>query len=612
MKKILSLVLLLFVIGSTSAQQDNYTVIRESRVGCLPDGIEFQSQAEVDNFAINYPDCNTILGNVYIDGEDITNLNALININRIEEELTFYMMDFYNFTSSGLDSLHYTGGLLFDWNEPMHLEGLHNLDTVNGHLIVYAGYGNVNLSGLDNLKHISGNLMIEWTSDLSSLNGLEQLHSIGGSLVLGNNDISDISALNNLDTVGGYLSIYGNHSLTSLEALSNVNSSLLTGLNIFGNSNLSVCDVPFICEYLSNPTGPVNIYNNGTGCNNPSEIADSCGFSLSCLPFGHYHLTSQPDVDNFWQDYPGCNILYGGLTIKGEGISNLSGLIGITGINGGVDISYTSLTDLSGLDSLHYITGELQLGWWEGGYNPELVNFNGLGNLESIGGTFMVMYNPSLQSFQGLESLHSVGEFIANGNDILSSFEGLNALDTVNGPFQISGNPVESLAPFENVRYIKGELDITDSPLLTSLTGLDNATISRLIIRSNPMLSECDIKSVCDFLAFPVGYAIINNNSTRCNSREEVEYECTTGLTELAGDHLFLYPNPAKDFLMIKLAENSNVESLTIYSSSGQVVLNQSFSADSPWINISSLPCGLYMVGITGEIEYWGKFMKIE
>lgn len=612
MRKLLPLVILLFIVGNLSAQQDNYQVIRESRVGCLPNGIEFQTQAEVDNFAIIYPDCNTILGNVTVQGEDITNMNALININRIEGELVFFTMDYYNFTSSGLDSLHYTGGLLFDWNEPMHLEGFHNLDTINGNFGLYACSGIDNLSGLDNLKYISGDFGIQWTNDLSNLHGLEQLHFIGGSLHLGvNNDISDISALSNLDTIGGHLSLHGNQSLTSLDALNNLSCSLTEGIYISGNSNLSVCDVPFICEYLSNPTGPVSIYSNAPGCNNPSEIADSCGFTLECLPYGSYHLTSQEDVDNFWSDYTGCTVLNGGLEINGGDITNLTGLLGISGVNGGVSISSTSLTDLSGLDSLQFITGGLQLGWWEGEYNPELINFNGLGNLQTIGGTFMVMYNPSLQSFQGLESLQSIGSIIVLGNDILSSFNGLNALDTVRGSFQLSGNPVENLAAFENLRYIQSELSITESPLLTSMAGLDSATFTRLEIRSNPQLSDCDIKSICDFLSLSGGYTIIENNATGCNSREEVEEECITGVNDVSSDlALLLYPNPAKDFLIIRLPEKYASGNVSVYSSSGQIMLTQKIEVNKPWIDISSLPNGLYILQLTGERLEWGKFMK--
>jgi len=44
---------------------------------CLPEGITFSNQAEIDNFQTNHPDCTEIEGGVLIEGNDITNLNGL-------------------------------------------------------------------------------------------------------------------------------------------------------------------------------------------------------------------------------------------------------------------------------------------------------------------------------------------------------------------------------------------------------------------------------------------------------------------------------------------------------------------------------------------------------
>ncbi len=44
---------------------------------CLPDGITFSTQEQIDNFQNNNPDCTEIEGNVLIEGNDITNLEGL-------------------------------------------------------------------------------------------------------------------------------------------------------------------------------------------------------------------------------------------------------------------------------------------------------------------------------------------------------------------------------------------------------------------------------------------------------------------------------------------------------------------------------------------------------
>jgi hypothetical protein len=44
---------------------------------CLPNGILFTRQSQIDSFQINYPNCAKIEGDVEIEGSDITNLNGL-------------------------------------------------------------------------------------------------------------------------------------------------------------------------------------------------------------------------------------------------------------------------------------------------------------------------------------------------------------------------------------------------------------------------------------------------------------------------------------------------------------------------------------------------------
>ena len=44
---------------------------------CLPEGITFSTQAEIDSFQINYPSCTEIEGDVTIEGWDIANINGL-------------------------------------------------------------------------------------------------------------------------------------------------------------------------------------------------------------------------------------------------------------------------------------------------------------------------------------------------------------------------------------------------------------------------------------------------------------------------------------------------------------------------------------------------------
>jgi hypothetical protein len=250
------------------------------------------------------------------------------------------------------------------------------------------------------------------------------------------------------------------------------------------------------------PTIPVNIYNNAPECNNPSIIASNCGVSFSCLPYGNYYVTTQAEAENFGSLYPGCSNINGNLTIVGDAITSLPGLIGITSINGSFNVGPTNnLINFSGLDSLKTITGGFQIGWWEGSYNNALVNFVGLGSLTSVG-RVEVINNQSLQNFEGLENLRTMGNMEIIYNDNLTSFQGLSNLDTIKGSLDVGGNAqLSDLSALLNLKRIEGWLDFRYNDLLISMYGLDSAKMDHISLRMNPQLSECDVKSICDFFS---------------------------------------------------------------------------------------------------------------
>ena len=63
MKRILLFAIGLFILNNVYAQT------------CLPDGITFNSQEAVDNFASNYPGCTSIEGDVIIN-ENVIKYNG--------------------------------------------------------------------------------------------------------------------------------------------------------------------------------------------------------------------------------------------------------------------------------------------------------------------------------------------------------------------------------------------------------------------------------------------------------------------------------------------------------------------------------------------------------
>jgi hypothetical protein len=273
---------------------------------CLPEGIEFYSQEQIDNFQTNYPGCTEIGGDVIISGTEITNLNGLNVLISIAGniDIGYNGMTPLLITLSGFDNLTSIGGYLkiYGNNNLIYLTGLENLTTIGGSLIIGQNLALTSLAGLENLTTVGGNLEIDSNSSLTSLVGLENLTTIGADLIIGSLPLTGLSGLENLSSIGG-------------------------NLWIAFNSFLSTCDAEWLCNYLSNPTGSINIYNNSPGCNNPAEIASYCGFAMPCLPFGNYYFINQAEIDNFQNDYPGCTELDGSVTIRDfdyDSITNLT------------------------------------------------------------------------------------------------------------------------------------------------------------------------------------------------------------------------------------------------------------------------------------------------
>ena len=64
--------------------------ITVSSQSCMPEGITFTSQEQIDIFQTNHPNCKDLEGDVIISGVDITNLNGLSVLTSIAGDLWIY------------------------------------------------------------------------------------------------------------------------------------------------------------------------------------------------------------------------------------------------------------------------------------------------------------------------------------------------------------------------------------------------------------------------------------------------------------------------------------------------------------------------------------------
>ena len=158
---------------------------------CPMGNITLTTQTQVDNFSTTYPGCTAVLGDLYISGADITNLNGL----------------------SGLTSV--AGNLGIEDNDMLlNVDGLSGITSVAGDLYIGANDQFTNINGLSGLTSVTGNLTIESNDMLTNVDGLSGLTSVGEDLyILFNNLLTNLDGLSGLTSVGGDLLISSNSLL---------------------------------------------------------------------------------------------------------------------------------------------------------------------------------------------------------------------------------------------------------------------------------------------------------------------------------------------------------------------------------------------------------------
>jgi|GEM_PF-2071340 len=494
-----------------------------------PGNITLHSQAEVNAFAVNFPDCTEISGTLYIGGSNsnITNLSPLSNITSVgnltvgNNVQLLNLDDISNITSVG-------GSITISNNSKLqNINGLSNLTGVGIRIDVSSNPKLQNINGFSNLASIGESLVIYDNALLQNLTGLNNLSSIGAALVIINNaKIQNLNSLSNLTGIGGELQISDNNLLTDISGIANIDPTTISGysgLYITDNPVLSVCNLPNLCSYIANPTSthPRTISDNAGDCITEWAMAVDC---LQECPAGDVILHSQAELNAFVATFPNCTEIVGNLYIgnnytpdywnyPGSNITSLSGLSNITSVAGRVTLEYNrQLNNLNGLSNLTSIGGDFILR-----ENDHLQNFNALGNLESIGGSFEVSYSNALQNFNGLSSLTDIGGGLSielnthlqnlsglsalttiggslkfYGNDILQNLNGLTALTSIGGLSISNNQALQNLSSLNNVTTINGNVNISYNDHLQNLDGLSNVTSinGQLQVTGNNLLTD--------------------------------------------------------------------------------------------------------------------------
>lgn len=382
-----------------------------------------------------------------------------------------------------------------------NLNGLENLSTLPNNLTIQNNDALTSLSGLENLSLLEGDLRIEGNELLSNLEGLNSLSNINGRLIIGgsssfdneNPNLETLTGLDVLEFVGGDVSIVANYSLSTLNGLLNLNN-YNGNLSIYHNLNLSSCAIDAICDRLQTNPSHATIYSNASGCTSTNEVSAGCDCIIDGLT-----ITSQSQIDNFKNIYPGCSVVQGHLVIEEAVTGNITSLAGLNQLlemEGLTIRNNSNLMTLAGLENLSKIEGS-GLNIYN---NSSLTSMEGLNNLQTVAADDAVISdNPALSSLSGLENLAQVDNLIISNNNLLQDLTGLGGLMSIIG-FEISNNEalvslaglhpsieqIVSLFLFDNSQLaelvnfnqpnIFSSININNCNSLTNVNGLENVT----------------------------------------------------------------------------------------------------------------------------------------
>ena len=471
---------------------------------CLPEGIHFTRQSQIDSFSIQYPGCTEIGGDVCIGNcldfvdSDITNLDGLHSLTSIKGKLTISQNPVLTSLQGLQNLLVIEDDLLISWNDILSsFEGLDQVRKMNGSFTLEWSTGIDTLSGFDMLDTIAGTLTMTYLWDLTSITAFSNLKYLGGYKLFGLNQLKSIPDMNHLRYLGDFvLSFNGLTDLPEFPLLSTINGDFhlngnfkLPAMRGFENINRVTGD--FIIEAAGEEiirgteTFNLDAFHALTDVDGSFRIhverLDTLdGFTALDSVGGYFSISGSNGVHTFPQHnqfkFIGGSIYLNALPM----LQNLDCLNGLEHINGGLSLSSCpNLTSLSSISHFDEYIGGFSLS------QMNLTNLSDLTNLKKIGGSLRISYCNSLTNLGGLENLDSIDGHI----------------------YIVSNLNLESL---EGIQHIDPQTIYAES-------------ISAIYIQDNPRLMTCNVASICEALRVLRRSYQIENNALGCDHISQIE-----------------------------------------------------------------------------------------
>ena len=234
--------------------------------------------------------------------------------------------------------------------------------------------------------------------------------------------------------------------------------------------------------------------------------------------------------------------------------------------------------------------------------NDSISNLSGLNNITYVGEHLGITGNPLLTSLAGLSSLEIVEEFVSIRAENLENLHGLSSLNAINdGGIYIQNTAISNLSGLENLTVVNGAIMINNCNNLISLSGIDNVSpesITLLRLKDNPLLTTCEVESVCDYINQTGSVTDIADNAIGCSTLDEIEEACQILNIDnfQHGNEPLIYPNPASNNIKFSKNINERITYVKIYNQFGQQIICEQNILNS--VDISKLSRGIYIIEI--------------
>ncbi len=512
-------------------------------------------------FPLDYPGC-TVVANELRIGNQLNTLNILQGLEQIEHvqgrlRITNCnsLVDF-----SGLSNLKTIGEdfVLLNNDAMTNLIGLTSLDSINGDFEISNCDNFFDFIGLNSIDYI-GSLKLLQT--INSYDGLESLNKIGDELFI--TSANSLEGLSGLETLEGSLNILNNSNITYASGLNNLNA-LIGSINISGNSSLEEINILNSLTYLP---GQFAVENN-------PNLETILGFSNLITLNGNSRIENNPSLDS------------------------IGGFEGLTTANNNIEVRDNSaLIELNAFPSL--VNAPLGVA---------IINNNALTSIENFGGTFAgTTWFMSISSNPNLSSCSSpfVCDHLANGGsgNIFNNTVGCNSSIEVES--LCSALPIEWTSNLKAVDQkssivlnwsVSNQINNEYFQIEKSSDGIQFKPIGRII-------GEINFSPERQY-SFVDEQPYLGKNYYRI---KQVDFSSDYSFSNIAvanfsdsGTALDIYPNPAHSKIYIR---GGRVEAVRIYNTMGEVIYNSTTFNESGEIDINFLSNGIYFISLDGQIK---------